>query len=67
LILEIDNNNGIMTYKALEILPKADAAIIKEPKGKNKITNEQFNKEREKMFEQMRQNGSGGNRQIRIN
>jgi GLPGLI family protein len=68
LILEIDNNNGRMTYKALEILPKADVAIIKEPKGKNKITNEQFNKEREKMFEQMRQNGSGGgNRQIRIN
>jgi hypothetical protein len=57
-----------MTYKALEILPKADVAIIKEPKGKNKITNEQFNKEREKMFEQMRQNGpGGGNRQIRIN
>jgi GLPGLI family protein len=68
LILEIDNNNGRMTYKALEILPKADVAIIKEPKGKNKITNEQFNKEREKMFEQMRQNGAGGgNRQIRIN
>jgi GLPGLI family protein len=66
LILELDNNNGRMLYKAVEIKPKADIASIKEPKGSKKLTPAEFNKERDKMFEEMGRNAGPG-RQIRIN
>jgi GLPGLI family protein len=66
LILEVDVNNGRTTYKAIEISPKVETASIKAPKGKKKYTTEEFNKERDALMEEMRQNG-GGNRRIIMN
>jgi len=65
LILEIDVNNGRTVYKALEIKQKVDVAVIKEPKGAKKLTPAEFNKERDKMLEEMSRN-SGPGRTIRI-
>ncbi|MFM9909127.1 MAG: GLPGLI family protein [Chitinophagaceae bacterium] len=67
MILEIDINNGRSSYKALEILNKVDLAIIKEPKGPKKITPTEFDKERNKLFEEMGKNNGGSGRTIRIN
>ena len=58
-ILEIDVNNGRTSYKAIEISPKVDVAKIKEPSKGKKATPEEFAKEREKMMQEMMQNGSG--------
>lgn len=66
MILELDINNGKTIYQALEISPKADIASIKEPKGSKKLTPAEFNKEREKMFEEMGRNNGGSGRTIRI-
>lgn len=66
LILEMDINNGKQTIHALEISPKADIASIKEPQGKKHYTPEEFNKERDKMMEEMQRNNQGGNRVIRM-
>jgi GLPGLI family protein len=66
LILELDINNGRTLYQAVEISPKVTVASIKEPKKGKRVTPDEFSKEREKMFEQMRQFG-GGNRTIRMN
>ena len=60
LILELNINNGRTEYKALEVLPKGDIASIKAPKGKKKYTTDEFEKERDKLMEEMRQNGGGG-------
>lgn len=62
-ILELDVNNGRSKFTAVEISPKMDPKEIKEPKGK-KITQEQFVKERDKLFKEMNENG-GGNFNIR--
>lgn len=62
-ILELDINNGRSKFTAVEISPKMDPKEIKEPKGK-KITQEQFVKERDKLFKEMNENG-GGNFNIR--
>ena len=62
-ILELDINNGRCKYTAVEISPKMDPKEIKEPKGK-KITQEQFEKERDKLFKEMNEN-DGGNYNIR--
>ncbi|HVT85735.1 MAG TPA: GLPGLI family protein [Chitinophagaceae bacterium] len=62
LILEMDINNGRQVYKALDISEKADVASIKEPSGKKRYTPEEFNKERDKMMEEMQKNNQGGNR-----
>ena len=67
LILEIDVNNGRTVYKALEIKPKPETGVIKEPKGSKKLTVAEFNKERDKMFEEMGRNNGGPGRTIRIN
>lgn len=56
LTLQIDIN-GNTTYKAVEVSQKADIAIIKEPKKGKKVTAEEFNKEREKMMNEMQRNG----------
>jgi GLPGLI family protein len=66
LILEIDVNNGRTVYKALEIKAKPEAGVIKEPKGSKKLTVAEFNKERDKMFEEMSKNNGGPGRTIRI-
>jgi len=65
-ILEIDVNNGRTSYKAIEISPKVDVAKIKEPSKGKKVTPEEFAKEREKMMQEMMQNG-GGPGGMRIN
>ena len=59
-ILEIDVNNGRNTFKAIEISPKVDIAKIKEPSKGKKVTAEEFAKEREKLMQEMMQNGGGG-------
>jgi GLPGLI family protein len=67
LILELSINNGRTIYKAVEVSPKVNIASIKEPKGGKKLTAEEYNKERDKLMEEMRRNNPGGNRTIRIN
>jgi GLPGLI family protein len=67
LILELNVNNGRTIYKAVEVSPKINLASIKEPKGGKRMTAEEFNKERDKLMEEMRRNNPGGNRTIRIN
>jgi len=58
-ILEIDINNGRNSFKAIEISPKVDVAKVKEPSKGKKATPEEFTKEREKMMQEMMQNGGG--------
>lgn len=67
LILEMDIANGRQVFKATSIDEKADLAVIKEPTGKKKYTQEEFRKEREKMMEEMQMNNGGGRRIMRIN
>lgn len=67
LILEMDVANGRQTFLATSIQEKADIASIKEPTGKKRYTAEEFRKEREKMLEEMQQNGGPGRRIIRMN
>jgi GLPGLI family protein len=64
LILEMDISNGRQVFKALNITPKADIAIIKEPSGKKRYTTEEFRKERDKMMEEMQRNNPGGGRRV---
>lgn len=66
MILEVNVNNGRAVFKALEITAKVDLSAIKEPKGGKKITQEEFNKEREKLMKEMQQNGGPGQRSFRI-
>lgn len=58
-ILEIDVNNGRTSFKALEVSPKVDVAKVKEPTKGKKATLEEFAKEREKLMQEMMQNGGG--------
>jgi GLPGLI family protein len=60
LILAMDINNGRTVYKAVEISPKVDVAVIKEPKSGKKVTPEEFAQERDKMMKEMQQNGRRG-------
>ena len=60
LILEVEVNNGRQTYKAINISDKADLAIIKEPTGKKRYTQAEFQKEREKLLAEMQRNQPGG-------
>src|SRR6185503_3469428 len=66
LILEMDVANGRQVFKALEISPKADLALIKEPTGKKHYTREEFRKEVDKMMDEMQRNSGGSGRTIRI-
>jgi len=66
LVLEVDINNGRQIIKATEVSSKVDVASIKAPKGGKKVTSAEFNKERDKMFEEMQKNGGGPGRTIRI-
>lgn len=67
LILAMDINDGKQTFIAKEISDKADLSVIKEPKGKKHYTPDEFNKERDKMMEEMQRNNGGGNRVIHMN
>jgi GLPGLI family protein len=62
LILELDMNNGRIVYKALEISSKLNVSTIKEPQGGKHITAAEFNKQRDKEFEEMRRNMPTGGR-----
>ena len=62
LILEMDIHDGRQVYKTLSISEKADVASIKEPSGKKHYTPDEFNKEREKMMDEMQKNNQGGDR-----
>lgn len=64
-ILELDVNNGRTRFIALEVSPKTDVAKIKEPTKGKKLTQDEFAKEREKLFSDMQQNGGGNMRIIR--
>lgn len=61
LILELETNNGQSITRAIEISPKVNVAKIKEPKGGKKMTAVEFQKEREKLAEEMRRNLPAGN------
>lgn len=65
LILELEENNGQTVYKAVEISPKVSVSKIKEPKDGKKMTAADFDKEREKIMEEMRKNMPRG-MQMRI-
>jgi GLPGLI family protein len=66
MILELDVNNGQTVYKAIEFSPKVAVAKIKEPKEGKRVTANEFQKERDKLMEQMRKNMPAGN-VIRMN
>lgn len=59
LILAIDINNGRTVYKALDVSPKVDVAVIKEPKGGKKITQQEFREEQTKLMQEMQRNNGG--------
>jgi GLPGLI family protein len=65
LILELDENNGRTVFKAVEISPKVSVSKIKEPKDGKKITAAEFDKERDKIMEEMRRNMPNGQMRIR--
>ncbi len=65
LILEMDIADGRQTFKAIEISPKADLALIKAPTGKKHYTREEYRKEVDKMMAEMQRN-NGGNMQFRV-
>jgi GLPGLI family protein len=65
LILELDENNGRTSFKAVEVSPKVSVSKIKEPKGGKKITATEFDKERDKVMEEMRRNMPNGQMRIR--
>jgi GLPGLI family protein len=65
-ILEIDVNNGRNSFKAIEFSPKVDIAKIKEPSKGKKVTTEEFAKEREKLMQEMMQNGGGPGMRVNI-
>lgn len=61
-ILELDENKGQTVFKAIEVSPKVSLNKIKEPKDGKKITAAEFEKEREKIMEEMRKNAPDGSR-----
>jgi len=58
-ILELSSDNGRSVYQAIEISPKANAKAIREPTKGKKVTQQQFNEERNKMLDEMQRNGGG--------
>jgi len=65
LILELDENNGRTFFKAVEVSPKVSVSKIKEPKDGKKISATEFDKERDKVMEEMRRNVPNGQMRIR--
>ena len=57
-ILELEMNNGRTIYKATEVAAKPTLSAIKEPTKGKKVTQAEFTAERNKMMEQMQQNGN---------
>jgi GLPGLI family protein len=67
LILEINVKDGRQVFKAIEIKPKAETTMIKEPTAKKTWTPAEFKKEQNKMLENMQMNGGGNGRRIIMN
>ncbi|RYG54549.1 MAG: GLPGLI family protein [Chitinophagaceae bacterium] len=66
-ILEINVNEGRTIYKAIEISPKTDLALIKEPKSGKKVTTKEFADEQQKMMQEMQRNNGGRVQTFRVN
>lgn len=62
LILELEENNGQTFFKAVEVSSKVNSSKIKEPKDGKKITQAEFEMERDKVMEEMRKNMPNGMR-----
>lgn len=62
LILELEENNGQTVFKAVEVSPKVSVSKIKEPKDGKKMTAAEFDKEREKIMQEMQRNMPNGMR-----
>jgi GLPGLI family protein len=62
LILEVEENNGQSVFKAVEVSPKVSVSKIKEPKEGKKMTAAEFDKEREKIMQEMQRNMPNGMR-----
>jgi GLPGLI family protein len=62
LILEVEENSGQTVFKAVEISPKVSVSKIKEPKDGKKMTAAEFDKERDRVMEEMRKNMPNGMR-----
>ncbi|MCB0715354.1 MAG: GLPGLI family protein [Chitinophagaceae bacterium] len=65
-ILAMNINDGEQTFKAVQYDKEANLKDIKEPKGKNHYTADDFKKERQKMIEEMNKNNQGGDRVIEL-
>jgi GLPGLI family protein len=65
LVLEVDVNNGRTVFKAVEMTAKVSLSNIKEPKGGKRYTPAEFDKERDRVMEEMRKNMPPG-AQIRM-
>lgn len=65
LILELEENDGRTVFKAVEVSPKVNASKIREPKDGKKMTVAEFDKERDKVMEEMRRNMPNGQMRIR--
>lgn len=57
LILELDNGNGRIVYKATSVSDKVKLDTIKPPKGKKKHTLAEYEAERKKVMDEMQKNG----------
>lgn len=66
LILGIDVNDGRIVYRATAVSPQVDLSDIKEPSKGKKMTAAEFDKERQKMMEEMQRNGGGRGTTIRM-
>jgi GLPGLI family protein len=66
LILEMDISNGRQVFQAVEISPKVDFGLIKEPKSKKRYTMSEFQAERDKMMAEMERNRPAGRREVRM-
>ena len=60
LVLEVDVNNGRQVFRAVEISSKVSLSAIKEPKGGKRVTPAEYQKESEKLLENMRANMPAG-------
>ncbi|GAB4093459.1 GLPGLI family protein [Flaviaesturariibacter terrae] len=60
LVLEVNVNNGRQVFRAVEIKNKVSLSAIREPKGGKRVTPSEFEKERDKLLENMRANMPAG-------
>lgn len=58
-ILEITLDNGRTVYQAIDISPKVNLKVLKEPTKGKKVTQQEFTVERNKLLEEMQKNNGG--------